>query len=63
MKGFLEMFEMLDYNINHQFWAVAKTTLHQIEGAIFYAVEMDMISREQLAELKELVEYRRNLIP
>lgn len=63
MKGFLGLFELLDFNIDNRFWETALITIHKIEGAIFYACEMELIDRTQAAELAEMVEEKRNLIP
>lgn len=63
MRGFSEMFKWFDFFINCRLWDMALVQIYKIQGAIFYACEMELIDSKQAAELAEMVEERRNLIP
>ena len=62
MKGFLKLFEMLDWSVQNKCWDLARLNIYKIEGAIFYASEMEIINKEQYEELTELIEEKLNLI-
>ena len=62
MRGFETLFNMLDESIRMNFPGLIRLNAHKIDGAIFYAAEMNLITSEQEEELKIMLRDRMAVV-